>query len=813
MYKIIIKIKTSKFFKFNNPFGGMHRVLRIPTSILYIGAVLLFSQLFVGCVKIKRPSVCLVPNNPMLDCDGDGIRNNMDAFPNNACASVDTDGDGFPDNVETPTDGTPCDEEEAGELVTTLITKDMEDSDRVPPLIPGCSVAAFTMCEDSDDDGDDIKDSEDPFPTNACSSMDADGDGFPDVVLVPGSPDAPLTCTPEVAEELPEDAFIGNGCAGADTDGDGFPDSIKTPAAGTSCDEDEAEDLVTTLKGKDGADDVIGPGCAVAALMMCEDMDDDGDDITDREDRFPTNACASMDADGDGLPDAILMPGGAGVPPTCTSDVADDLTVDAFLMNGCAGIDTDGDGFPDSVKEIRAGTSCDEDEADKLVKTLMDISTFGDVIPGCSVATFMMCEDPDDDGDDTPDTMDDLPMDVTLNCMITPENIGSSSLDCDSDGESNMADNCPAITNPTQANNDTDTFGDACDVDDDNDGLIEINYLEDLDYVRYDLEGNSYRAGPGASPSIVGAPTSRTSNCGTEVNRAYLCGYELARDLDFNDNASYRNPSANKNRWTSGEGWNPMGPFESILDGNDNKIANLMIARSSLSIGLFSTFYTGGHIRNLIFENAKVSYNGNRTSSRVGILTGTSTGTIINIHARGGMASNDSNRSSTVGGLVGEIYCVSPRMVMGSSSSANIRGSNSLEDILGGLVGESCGMIMASHATGNVSTGINDYGGHVGGLVGDNFHEIIASYATGNVNGNNGRRDEVGGLVGFNRRTITASYATGNVSGGGNSSDAVGGLVGLNRGIITASYAMGNANGGTGDFDEVGGLVGQKWRL
>ena len=27
---------------------------------------------------------------------------------------------------------------------------------------------------------------------------------------------------------------------------------------------------------------------------------------------------------------------------------------------------------------------------------------------------------------------------------------------------------------------------------DDNDGLIEINFLEDLDYVRYNLDGTSY---------------------------------------------------------------------------------------------------------------------------------------------------------------------------------------------------------------------------------------------------------------------------------------------------------------------------------
>ena len=35
-------------------------------------------------------------------------------------------------------------------------------------------------------------------------------------------------------------------------------------------------------------------------------------------------------------------------------------------------------------------------------------------------------------------------------------------------------DNCPSDPNPSQANNDLDSLGDACDPDDDNDGLTDL---------------------------------------------------------------------------------------------------------------------------------------------------------------------------------------------------------------------------------------------------------------------------------------------------------------------------------------------------
>ena len=46
-------------------------------------------------------------------------------------------------------------------------------------------------------------------------------------------------------------------------------------------------------------------------------------------------------------------------------------------------------------------------------------------------------------------------------------------LDTDSDGLGNNSDNCPAVANVDQANQDGDSQGNACDDDDDNDGVLD----------------------------------------------------------------------------------------------------------------------------------------------------------------------------------------------------------------------------------------------------------------------------------------------------------------------------------------------------
>ncbi len=315
---------------------------------------------------------------------------------------------------------------------------------------------------------------------------------------------------------------------------------------------------------------------------------------------------------------------------------------------------------------------------------------------------------------------------------------------------------------------DTDNDGtpDFTDVDDDGDGLIEINSLVMLHNIRHNVNGDSYKTGAGAGD---------TTGCGK--TGSVLCdGYELTQDLSFDKDGDGKtwtappSPDSNNVGYTldpednaspyfmvADGGWKPIGEatiasnnaincnnlcFNAIFEGNGHTITGLAISREERFIGMFGSTTTNAAIRNL------------------------------------GLIKNLANSTRT-----------------------------SDNNPIGGLVGfQDGGSITASYTTGDVNGG--DGRDNVGGLVGfQNGGSIIASYARGDVYGGAGK-DRVGGLVGSFRGNITASYARGAVVGGAEN-DQVGGLVGFqsNGDDSIIAYATGDVDGGAGD-DLIGGLVG-----
>ena len=330
-------------------------------------------------------------------------------------------------------------------------------------------------------------------------------------------------------------------------------------------------------------------------------------------------------------------------------------------------------------------------------------------------------------------------------------------------------------------------FADA-DVDEDNDGLIEVHNLDMFDHIQHNLAGTSYKTGADAKGNTRGAPTGQTDNCKTATDGAYLCGYELMKDLDFADGTSYANGSVNtdwrpNNEDTSSatnEGFAGAIDFAGIFEGNGHSISNLYsrdTTNAGATIGLFISTTEDATIRNL--EVADAHLHGGTGLNNIGTLVGVNNANISASYATGGTINN-------------------------SARNANI----------GGLVGQNGGSISASYATGDVNGGAGtDY---IGGLVGWNSSDgnISASYATGTVNGGVGPPDQIGGLVGQNNSSISASYATGDVNGNIHD-DYIGGLVGSileSSASISASYATGAVNGGDGD-DTIGTLVGENIAL
>lgn len=290
------------------------------------------------------------------------------------------------------------------------------------------------------------------------------------------------------------------------------------------------------------------------------------------------------------------------------------------------------------------------------------------------------------------------------------------------------------------------------DYDADNDGLIEVDNIDRLDAIRYDLDGDGTAADDGASAYAAAFPGAAD---GMGCPSGGCSGYELADDLDFGTAVS-------------AQGWLPIGsegaPFTATFDGNGHTIANLFISRGNTNfVGLFGVASADSNIKLIGLTSANVL-------GRIGVggLVGLNRGAISDSYVTGGVTGLQG-----VGGLVGS----NDGAITGSYAAAGVAGSG---ERVGGLVGrQSGGTITGSYSTGSVSGG-ND----TGGLVGLNDGGITVSYAAGNVSGGN---NDTGGLAGENHGTVIASYAIGSVSGG----HSPGGLVGGNHGTITGSYATG----------------------
>ncbi len=359
--------------------------------------------------------------------------------------------------------------------------------------------------------------------------------------------------------------------------------------------------------------------------------------------------------------------------------------------------------------------------------------------------------------------------------------------DDDNDGVNDDVDNCQLIKNADQTNTDKmlpgggDALGDACDpdvdddthlntvdVDDNNNGLIEIHTLDDLARLRDDLNGNGTDDGNIDAIDAVGAVGCPGSGCN---------GYELTRSLNFSDPDSYAKGSDKMAAWTnrSGHGWQPIGScdffsalcsadaYAAILDGQGWSIANLFISApgGSVGVGLFAAL--NGRIQNLHLSDARVGGGSHYIGILVGSVGFNGNNRIRNVSITGGsVMSPPGNR---VGALVGEGLNANIRYV--HVSGVSISGELSV----GGLVGYGeRADIRYAYMSGVDISGNEPVGGLVGHGQSANIRHAYVS--GGRVSGNL----QVGGLVGNGSPTnIGFAYASGGrVSG---NSD-VGGLLG-----------------------------------
>ena len=334
---------------------------------------------------------------------------------------------------------------------------------------------------------------------------------------------------------------------------------------------------------------------------------------------------------------------------------------------------------------------------------------------------------------------------------------------------------------------DGDTIAAATDVDDDNDGLIEICNLLGLDSIRNKLDGTAYKGSDPDGSGSMTAPAETSMGCPDTG----CTGYELTEDLDFTDSGA----AGYNVVWTAedpaaGSGWTPIGGiiFGSGLggdfEGNGFEIHNLYFKNTNPSQGLFTVINSGAEVRNLGLLNVNVS-----GSSGVSTLASANKGSVSGCHSSG-LVTTTHVRIGLSGGLLG----TNSGMVTDCHTTVNIDATVG-GHTNGGLIGENenNGSVTRCYATGNLDGPANQFGGLIGSLSSGN---VTSCYATGSVGGSGANR---GGLVGIiaSGGAITSSYSTGAVSGADG-----GGLVGSTSTDVTLSYWDTQTSGKT---DSAGG--------
>ena len=216
------------------------------------------------------------------DADGDWVTDDEDAFPNDPAASLDTDGDGAPDEWN---ENASEEQVEASSLLLDAFPLDPAasiDSDRDGrpdgwnESATDEQIASSELALDDDDDNDGVPDSEDAFPLDPAASVDTDSDGLPD----------------EWNENATEEQIAASNLeVDTDDDNDSMPDAL------------ELEYGLNPLDPTDCPQWFCGSSKIYLYKVAIENADSDGDGLSNKRESELGTDRNNADTDGDGLSD------------------------------------------------------------------------------------------------------------------------------------------------------------------------------------------------------------------------------------------------------------------------------------------------------------------------------------------------------------------------------------------------------------------------------------------------------------------------------------------------------------------------------
>ena len=319
------------------------------------------------------------------DTDSDGVSDMADCDPLDGDMYNDTDSDGLCDEADPDADDDGWANDDEFDCMT-----DWLDALSVPPDLEGDGICDLV---DPDDDNDGYFDHQDLFPEDPSEWADNDEDGIGDNADPDDDNDGWLDADEQScgtdqwsSESIPDD-LDGDGICDPldeDVDGDGYPD-------------DSDHYPLDPSEWADTDGDWVGDNADAFPENPHEWLDTDGDGIGDRGDAFPEDETEWLDTDGDEIGD----------------------NTDAFPTDRQEWVDTDGDGVGDNSDAFPE----DPNEWSDLDGDGVGDNT--DVFPADPYEWI------DTDGDGVGDNSDAFPLDV------------DEWLDTDGDGVGNNADAYP----------------------------------------------------------------------------------------------------------------------------------------------------------------------------------------------------------------------------------------------------------------------------------------------------------------------------------------------------------------------------------